>query len=81
VLDEGKTVAAAARALGLTESSLRNWLDQAPRRSHQRQTGLTTEERAELATLQQRQSRVAHGARHPKKNGHAGDRTRAGMKV
>ena len=29
VLDEGKTVAAAARDLGLTESSLRNWVEQA----------------------------------------------------
>ena len=28
VLDEGKTVAAAARDLGLTESSLRNWVEQ-----------------------------------------------------
>ena len=29
VLDEGKTVAAAARDLDLTESSLRNWVEQA----------------------------------------------------
>jgi len=29
ILDEGKTVAAAARDLGLTESSLRNWVEQA----------------------------------------------------
>ena len=29
VLDEGKTVASAARDLGLTESSLRNWVEQA----------------------------------------------------
>jgi transposase len=28
VLDEGKTVAAVARDLGLTESSLRNWVEQ-----------------------------------------------------
>ena len=28
-LDEGKTVASAARDLGLTESSLRNWVEQA----------------------------------------------------
>jgi transposase len=27
VLDEGETVAAAARDLGLTDSSLRNWVD------------------------------------------------------
>ena len=29
VLDEGKTVASAARDLGWTESSLRNWVEQA----------------------------------------------------
>ena len=29
VLDEGQSVAAAARDLGLTESSLRNWVDHA----------------------------------------------------
>jgi transposase len=27
VVDEGKTIAAAARDLGLTESSLRNWVE------------------------------------------------------
>jgi transposase len=51
VLDEGKTVAAAARDLGLTESSLRNWVEQARADRTQGRTGLTTEERAELATL------------------------------
>jgi transposase len=51
VLDEGKTVAAAARDLGLTESSLRNWVDQARADRTKGKTGLTTEERAELATL------------------------------
>jgi transposase len=51
VLDEGRTVAAAARDLGLTESSLRNWVDQARADRTKGKTGLTTEERAELATL------------------------------
>ena len=51
VLDEGKTVAAAARDLGLTESSLRNWVEQARADRTKGRTGLTTEERAELATL------------------------------
>ena len=51
VLDEGKTVAAAARDLGLTESSLRNWVDQARADRTKGWTGLTTEERAELASL------------------------------
>ena len=51
VLDEGKTVAAAARDLGLTESSLRNWVEQARADRTKGRTGLTTEERAELAAL------------------------------
>jgi transposase len=51
VLDEGKTVAAAARDLGLTESSLRNWVGQARADQTKGRTGLTTEERAELSTL------------------------------
>ena len=48
VLDEGKTV---ARDLGLSESSLRNWVDQADADRTLGKTGLTTEERAELAAL------------------------------
>src|SRR3954465_4079255 len=51
VLDEGKTVAASARDLGLTESSLRNWVEQARADRTNGRTGLTTVERAELATL------------------------------
>ena len=51
VLDEGKTVAAAARDLGLTESSLRNWVEQARADRTKGKTGLTTEERPELAAL------------------------------
>src|SRR3954466_7781280 len=51
VLDEGKTVAAAARDLGLTESSLRNWVDHARADRTKGETGLTTEERGELAAL------------------------------
>jgi len=51
VLDEGQTVAAAARDLGLTESSLRNWVDQARADRSHGKTGLTTAEREELARL------------------------------
>jgi transposase len=51
VLDEGKSVAAAARDLGLTESSLRNWVDQARADRTHGKTGLTTAEREELARL------------------------------
>jgi transposase len=51
VLDEGKTVAGAARDLGLTESSLRNWVEQARADRTQGKTGLTTAEREELTRL------------------------------
>ena len=48
VLDEGKTAASAARDLGLTESSLRNWVEQARADRTKGKTGLTTAEREEL---------------------------------
>ena len=51
VLDEGKTVAAAAHDLDLTESSLRNWVEQARADRTHGKTGLTTAEREELARL------------------------------
>ena len=51
VLGEGKTVAAAARDLGLTESALRNWVEHARADRTQGRTGLTTAEREELARL------------------------------
>ena len=51
VLDEDKTVAAVARDLGLTESSLRNWVEQARADSTKGKTGLTTAEREELVRL------------------------------
>src|SRR6195256_1155192 len=51
VLDEGKTVAAAARDLGLTESSLRTWVEQARADRTKGRTGLTTAEREELVRL------------------------------
>ena len=51
VLDEGKTVAATARDLGLTESALRTWVEQARTDRTHGKTGLTTVEREELARL------------------------------
>jgi transposase len=51
VLDEGKTIGAVARELDLTPSSLANWVRQARADRSKGKTGLTTEERAELATL------------------------------
>ena len=51
VLDEGKTVGAVARELDLTPSSLGNWVKQARADRTKGKTGLTTEEREELARL------------------------------
>jgi len=51
VLDEDKTVAAVARDLGLTESSLRNWVEQARADRTKGKTGLTAAERVELVRL------------------------------
>jgi transposase len=51
VLDEGKSVAQAARDLGLTASALRNWVERARADRSGGKTGLTTEERAELVAL------------------------------
>ena len=51
VLDEGKTIGAVARDLDLTPSSLANWVWHARADRTKGKTGLTTEERAELAIL------------------------------
>jgi len=51
VLDEGKTVAQAARDLGLTASSLRVWVERARADRTGGKSGLTTDERAEMAAL------------------------------
>ena len=51
VLDEGKTIGAVARELDLTPSSLAYWAKHERADRTQGQTGLTTEERTELARL------------------------------
>ena len=51
VIDEGKTVGAVARELGLTPSALATWVQQARADRTKGKTGLTTEERADLARL------------------------------
>jgi transposase len=51
VLDEGKTIAQVARDLDLTASSLTLWVKHARADRNGGKTGLTTEERAELAKL------------------------------
>ena len=50
VLDEGRSIASVARALGIGESNLGNWVRQA-RVDRGEREGLTTSERAELARL------------------------------
>jgi transposase len=51
VLDEGKTIAQVARDLDLTPSALRTWVERVRADRTDGATGLTTEERAELAKL------------------------------
>ena len=60
VLDEGKTIAEVARDLDLTASALAGWVKQARADRDGGKSGLTTEERAELAQLRKenRQLRV-----------------------
>ena len=51
VLDEGKTIAEVSRDLDLTPSALRLWVEHARADRTNGKTGLTSEERAELAQL------------------------------
>ena len=51
VLDEGKSVAQVARSLDLVASVLRSWVERARADRTGGKTGLTTEERSELARL------------------------------
>ena len=51
VLDEGKTVAEVASDLDLTPSALGGWVKQARADGDGGKSGLTTEERTELASL------------------------------
>ena len=51
VLDEGKTCGQVARDLDLTQSALRIWVERARADRTKGKTGLTTEEREELARL------------------------------
>ena len=51
VLDEGKTIGTVARELDLTPSALSLWVRHARADRTKGRTGLTTEERAELAQL------------------------------
>ena len=51
VLDEGKTIGVVARELDLTPSALSQWVRHAQADRTKGRTGLTSEERAELAQL------------------------------
>ena len=51
VLDQGKSVGEVARDLDLTPSALRQWVERARADRTKGRTGLTTEERTELARL------------------------------
>lgn len=51
VLDEGKSVTQVAKDLDLTPSALWTWVERARADRTNGKTGLTTEERAELAAL------------------------------
>jgi transposase len=63
VLDEGKSVGAAARDLDLTESSLRNWVERARAdRGTGKPGALTSAEREELTRLR-RENRILQEGR------------------
>lgn len=57
VLDEGRSIADAARSLGVVEGTLGNWVGKA-RKARQHGTSLTVDERAELAELRQETSQL-----------------------
>ena len=67
VLDERQPVGKVARELDLTESALRNWVDQARANRTNGRTGLTTEEREELRRLR-KEIRVLRTEREILKN-------------
>ena len=68
VLDEGKSVGAAARDLDLTETALREWVKRTQADRTKGRTGLTTAERDELVRLRQSAPDRGRRARHPKKS-------------
>lgn len=67
VLDEGKTVGAAARDLDLTETALREWVHRAQADRSKGRSGLTTAERDELARLRKENRELRTERDIPKK--------------
>ena len=64
---KARRVGAVARELDLTASALRQWVKHAAGGSDAGRTGLTTDEREELARLRKENRDPAGRARHPKK--------------
>jgi transposase len=54
----GRTVPDVAKSLGVSPQSLRNWVKQSQLDRHERDDGLTTDERAELARLRRENARL-----------------------
>ena len=57
VLEQGRTIADVSRSLGIVESNLGNWVNQA-RIDRGERDGLTTEERAELVRLRRENAQL-----------------------
>lgn len=77
MLDEGQTVAAAARDLDVTESALRAWVEHTRADRTGGQTGLTTTEREELARLR-KENRILLEEREILKEPRPSSRSRIG---
>jgi len=54
----GRTVPDVAKSIGVSPQSLRNWVKQSQLDRHERDDGLTTDERAELARLRRENARL-----------------------
>ena len=76
VLDEGKSVAHVARDLDLTASALAGWVERVRADLTKGKTGLTTEERTELARLRKENKDLKMERELLKKNGRPSSRKR-----
>jgi transposase len=54
----GRTIPDVAQSLGVSPQSLRNWVKQSQLDRHERDDGLTTDERAELTRLRRENARL-----------------------
>src|SRR3954454_2187227 len=60
LLRQGRTPSELAASLGVSAQTLRNWRRQDQLERHQRDDGVTTDERAELARLRRENQRLRH---------------------